>query len=68
MYNYKYTLYIENIFTFSSWLVKNHTKSRIGQILVKLLNLKYPPETPPPPPKKVFMSLYCLDHKKKFEQ
>ncbi len=24
----------------------NLTKSRIGQILVKLLNLKYPPETP----------------------
>ncbi len=42
----------------------NLTKSRIGQILVKLINLKYPPETPPPP-KKVFMSLHCLDHKKK---
>ncbi len=43
---------------------------RIGQILVKLQNLKYPPETPPPPKKikkiKRFMSLHCLDHKKNF--
>ncbi len=40
----------------------NLTKSRIGQILVKLLNLKYPPEThpPPPPPKKKFSCHYIV--------
>ncbi len=32
-------------------------------MLVKLLNLKYSPETPPPKKKEnVFMSLHCLDH------
>ncbi len=46
----------------------NLTKSRIGQILVKLLNLKYPPETPAPSKKKkkVFMSIHCLNHKNFF--
>ncbi len=46
--------------------VGHRTESNIsGQILVKLLNLKYPPETPPLKKEKVFMSLHCLDHKKK---